>query len=133
MPRVLRFASLRFLPGEALEGWTRLASNLQAMSKRLTRREFAASLGAAALASTVLGQDEKKPAKPSNTELMSEADYRSLESKLTKPLPAKLKGLAKTALSNSRNANKERMKFPLPEGSEPCTTFSPSPARSRDR
>ena len=105
------------------------------MPSKLTRREFAAALGTAALASAALAQDAKKPAvkKPTEAEIMAEADFKSLESKLTKPLPAKLKGLAKTALTNSRNAYKERMKFPLQDGTEPCTTFSPSPARSRDR
>ena len=107
------------------------------MPSKLTRREFAAALGTtlgtAALASAAISQDSKKPIQPSEAELMAEADFRSLQSKLTKPLPAKLKPLAKTALVNSRNAYKERMKFPLPDGSEPCTTFAPEPARSRDR
>ena|SRR5687767_5771743 len=105
------------------------------MPEKITRRQFTIAVGAAALSVPALAQDAKKPAtkKPTEAELMAEADYRSLESKLAKPLPAKLKGLAKTALSNSRNAHKERLKFALPEGSEPCTTFSPSPARSRNR
>ena len=116
-----------------------LAVELSNMPSKLTRREFAAALGttlgAAALATAAIAQDTKKPAskKPTEAELMAEADFKSLESKLTKPLPGKLKGLAKSALTNSRNAHKERLKFPLQEGSEPCTTFSPSPARSRNR
>lgn len=103
------------------------------MPSKLTRREFTAALGTAALATAAIAQNSKKPVQPTEAELMAEADFRSLQSKLTKPLPAKLKPLAKTALTNSRNLYKERMKFPLPDGSEPCTTFSPSPARSRDR
>ena len=104
------------------------------MPSKLTRREFAAALGTAALATAAIAQDAKKAAtKPTEAEILADADFKSLESKLTKPLPAKLKGLAKTALTTSRNNYKERMKFPLPEGSEPCTTFAPEPARSRER
>jgi hypothetical protein len=106
----------------------------EAMSRKISRREFA--LGAAgALAATALPQDAKlakgKPTTPA--EAMADADLRSLESKLAAPLPPKLKGPAKTALTNARNTHKERLKFSLPEGSEPCTVFVPLPARGWGR
>ena len=103
------------------------------MSHKLSRREF--TLAAASLAVAASAQEAKKPAvkKPTAAELMAEADFKSLESKLEKPLPDKLKGLAKTALSNNRKAAEARRKFALPEGTEPCTTYIPSSARVTDR
>jgi len=99
------------------------------MADKISRREFhtrALAAGtAAALAAKGVAQ-AKKPAAP-----MVDPELQNLESKLEKPLPAKLKTPAKAALKNLKTASTERLKFKLPEGSEPCTTFAPAPARSR--
>jgi hypothetical protein len=55
-----------------------------------------------------------------------DADLAAAESKLAKPLPAKSKALARTAVEGLQKASKERQKFKLPEGSEPCTLYIPS-------
>lgn len=102
------------------------------MPEPISRREFAkkaAVAGGSLLAATAAAQKAKKP---TEAELLAEADLKSLESKLEKPLPPKLKDLAKKALATARNTSKERLKFKLPEGSEPCTAFAPEPARNQN-
>lgn len=101
---------------------------LGAMPQKLSRREFAAraaaTAGAAGLAAAGLGQ----AAKPSSPKANGELD--ELEALLEKPLPTRLRAPAAAALKTVRNNAKERLKFKLPEGSEPCTTFIPLPPRS---
>ncbi len=102
------------------------------MSQKLSRREFAARAAAvgsaAALAASGLGQDAKLDKKPKADP--PDPDFAALERQLEKPLPDRLRTPAKAALKTIRNNAKERQKFKLPEGSEPCTTFIPLPPRS---
>ncbi|HRK21314.1 MAG TPA: twin-arginine translocation signal domain-containing protein [Fimbriimonadaceae bacterium] len=98
------------------------------MPEEISRRAFhkralVAGLGAALAADGLAQKQKATPADP---------DVSALEAKLEKPLPSKLKSPAKAALKNLKTASAERLKFKLPEGSEPCTTFVPNPARSRE-
>lgn len=78
---------------------------------------------AAVLAPKGQAQSKKAGASPA-----ADAELKALEARLEKPLPAKLKSPAQAALRQVRTAAAERLKFRLPEGSEPCTVFIPSSA-----
>ena len=54
-------------------------------------------------------------------------DTSAVEKQLAKPLSDQAKKLLKPAVRNSVNAHTERMKFKLPENSEPCTVYVASP------
>lgn len=98
------------------------------MSEEISRRTFHKRALAAGVSTALAGTGVAQSKKPAP----ADPDVSALEAKLEKPLPAKLKTPAKAALKNLRTASAERLKFKLPEGSEPCTTFIPNPARSRE-
>lgn len=55
-----------------------------------------------------------------------------IEKELGHPLPPEAKELLANALKNNANNAIERLKTTLPEGSEPCFTYIPTP-RKKDR
>jgi hypothetical protein len=87
-----------------------------------SRREIlkAGVAGATALAAGTALPQEKKEAPP---------DTSAIEKQLAKPLSDKAKKLLEASVKNSQNASKERLKFKLPENSEPCTIYVPTPAK----
>jgi hypothetical protein len=89
------------------------------MASKTTRREVlkAGVAGAVALSSGIaLAQgDQPEP-----------VDTGAIEKQLAKPLPEPVRKLLAASIRNSRNASSERLKFKLPENSEPCTIYAPS-------
>ena len=92
------------------------------MASKTSRREILA-LGAVALVATASGQEPKKEEPP--------IDTSEVERELAKPLDDRAKKLLKAAVKNSRTASAERLKFKLPENSEPCTMYVPTPEPKR--
>jgi hypothetical protein len=58
-------------------------------------------------------------------------DTAMVEKQLAKPLTDQAKKLLKAAVKNNANSHTERMKFKLPENSEPCTMYVPTVAVKR--
>ena len=87
------------------------------MPSKTSRRDVlrAGVTGAAALAAGVVVAQETKVGPPVDTSVV--------EAQLAKPLSDQAKKLLKASLRNSANSHTERMKFKLPENSEPCTTY----------
>lgn len=102
------------------------------MAEKISRREFHGKMIAGTAAVALSGALPAQTKKPTPAELQAEADLKTLEARLEKSLPAKWKPTAKAALRNLRTAANERLKFKLPEGSEPCTAFAATPPRSRE-
>lgn len=99
------------------------------MSDKISRREFQTRALAAGAAVAISAKGQSQAPKP--VAANADDELKTLEAKLEKPLPAKLRAPAKAALKNLKTAAADRLKFKLPEGSEPCTSFAASPARSR--
>lgn len=100
------------------------------MPEKLSRRDFtkraataAISLAAAPLA---LAQEKEAP-KPA----VSDADIEVVEKQLAKPLTEEARKILKATLQANRDAATSRLKTKLPENSEPCFTFHPTPVRGR--
>jgi hypothetical protein len=87
------------------------------MASKTTRRELlrAGVTGAAAVAAGAAVAQDTKAEVP--------VDTSAVEAQLAKPLSDPAKKLLKGAVRNVANAHKERLKFKLPENSEPCTIF----------
>jgi hypothetical protein len=85
-----------------------------------SRREIlkAGVAGAAAVASGAALSQERVETPP---------DTSVIEKQLAKPLSGEAKKLLEGAVRNSQNSSKERLKSKLPENSEPCTIYAPSP------
>jgi len=93
------------------------------MPKKPSRREILgmAAVGAAALAlpttaSAKTGQD---------------MNVDAVDKELAKPLSPEAKKLLIEALKGIETASKDRLKTKLPENSEPCFTYFPSPRQVR--
>ncbi|HSI72503.1 MAG TPA: hypothetical protein VK934_04950 [Fimbriimonas sp.] len=83
-----------------------------------SRREIlkAGIVSAASVASGTALSQERTAAPP---------DTSVIEKQLAKPLSEHAKKLLEASVRNSQNSSKERLKFKLPENSEPCTTYVP--------
>lgn len=94
------------------------------MDDKLSRRQFA-SRAAAAAAGLALGkiatpQDAAKPV------VVSDQDAATIEAGLSAPLSDEAKSILKSTLKANREGVEARMKFKLPENSEPCTVYMPT-------
>ena len=85
------------------------------MARKPTRRAVLTA-GAGILAGAAAAQVEKVPPKGA-------APADSVEAQLARPLSAEAKRLLEGALKTVENARADRLKFKLPENSEPCTVY----------
>jgi len=92
----------------------------------MSRRELAKRglAGAAALAVPGLAMSQT----PTSAEV-TDADVALAENELAKPLSEDTRKLLKAALKASRDQAASRMPTKLPDVSEPCAIFHPTPVR----
>ncbi len=102
------------------------------MSK-MTRREFTARAAGVLAATTALpligsASDVASAARRQATPQApnQESMLKDIDSKLAAPLSPEAKKLTETALNNSQQAAKDRLKFKLQDCSEPCFRYIPS-------
>lgn len=95
------------------------------MSK-MTRREFAAGAAGALAATTALPLIGVAAQTPSPPPANQESMLKDIDSKLAAPLSPEARKLTETALSNSQQAAKDRLKFKLQDCSEPCFKYIPT-------
>jgi hypothetical protein len=100
------------------------------MSQKITRREFAlrAASASAALAAAPLvkAQDTPKPT-------VSDAEMAAVQAPLASPMPAEAKKYLKDQMQSMKTDTANRLKHSLPENSEPCFIFVPTPKRGLDQ
>jgi hypothetical protein len=101
---------------------------LHRVSQTLSRRELAkrglALAAAASLPSALIAQDPKPP-----IPTVAEEEAGEIEAMLAMPLGDRAKTLLRAAVASNKSSSKERLKTKLPENSEPCVRYIPTPAR----
>ncbi|HVL40198.1 MAG TPA: hypothetical protein VM328_12480 [Fimbriimonadaceae bacterium] len=97
------------------------------MSDRISRRGLARAAAAAAVGAALPIPATAAPQEPKEPDGHVEAEYRKIVEKLETALSAEAQKLTRAAIAGNLAASKERWKTNLPENSEPCFTFSPSP------
>jgi hypothetical protein len=98
------------------------------MSEKISRRQFTLRAGAASCAGALLPL--VKAQGPLDPKDRSDSLER-IEKRLAKPLSPKAKELTLQQLENNATAVEDRYKFDLPENSEPCFIYVPTPARKQ--
>lgn len=100
---------------------------LESMSQKVSRREFArrAAASAAGLALVPAMAKAQQPEQPKPPPV-SDAEIADVESQLAKPLSEEARKLLKSSIEGQKQARAGRMKSTLPENSEPCFTYIPA-------
>lgn len=101
------------------------------MSEKLSRRDFnRRAVGAAAVAAVApLAQGQATQPKPP---AVTDAEVTHVLQQLAKPLPDAAKKILRDDLANMKSTREQRLKHKLPENSEPCFVFVPTPKRDVD-
>lgn len=96
------------------------------MAQKISRREALKAAGAAACAAASPALFAQTPA-PADKPPVSDEEMADVEKKLAKPLPEDAKKILKDDLSSQKSDTKKRLEVKLPENSEPCFIFVPTP------
>lgn len=93
------------------------------MPQRISRRNLVkrAAGAAAGLAAPALLGAWQQP--PSEQEAKLDAELAVVEAQLARPLSPQAKALTRQAIAANRAAVAQRLRFALPENSEPCARF----------
>lgn len=99
------------------------------MADKLSRRALVRGVAAAAAVTVVPGvrAQERQPEPPG-----LDAHLDELEKKLAHPLAPAVKKLAREQLKNLEKESADRLKFKLPENSEPCAVFLPTGVKPKE-
>jgi hypothetical protein len=98
-------------------------SNWFGMPQQISRRNLvkrAAGAAAGLAAPAVVGAWQQPP---SEQEAKLEAELAVVEAQLARPLSPQAKALTRQAIAANRAAATQRLRFALPENSEPCARF----------
>lgn len=98
-------------------------TKLVSMDYKLSRRQFASRAAVAATGLTLGKFAIPQDAKPIE---VTDQEAGVIESGLGAPLSDEAKSILKSTLKSNRDGIAARMKFKLPENSEPCTVYVPT-------
>lgn len=91
------------------------SGEIETMQDRLSRREMLSWVGALFVA-------WRHPSLPPR---QGEENIKALEGRLSQSFPSEIRPLVQKALEQNHHYSEHRLKHSLPEGSEPCTVFTP--------
>lgn len=102
------------------------------MPQKISRRDFAKKAAGVAAGLTISKRIMAQNTQEKQPEVTG-AEMEAVQKQLAKPLPEAAHSILKADLASQKNDTANRLKVKLPENSEPCFIFVPTPRAKKEQ